>query len=77
MFANAELRWESTRLTVAYDTSIETIENLKAEISSYINTNSREWLVFLKYRQNGVSECYLSCYFNRAYVLVLLDLLIL
>jgi hypothetical protein len=43
---NAEHRWESTTLTVAYDTSMETIENLKSKINTYINTNSREWSGF-------------------------------
>ena len=43
---NAERRWESTTLTVAYDTSMETIEDLKSKISIYINTNSREWSGF-------------------------------
>jgi hypothetical protein len=43
---NAEPRWESTTLTVAYDTPMETIENLKNKISTYITTNSREWSGF-------------------------------
>ena len=44
--ANTKHRWESTTLTVAYDTSMETIESLKNKISTYVNTNSREWSGF-------------------------------
>ena len=44
--ANAEHRWESTTLTVGYDTSMEAIENLKIKINTYVNTNSREWSGF-------------------------------
>ena len=44
--ANAKHRWESTTLTVAYDTSMEAIEHLKSKISAYVNTNSREWSGF-------------------------------
>ena len=44
--ANAEHRWESTTLTVAYDTSMEVIESLKIKINTYISTNSREWSGF-------------------------------
>ena len=39
-------RWESTTLTVAYDTSMEVIERLKSEINTYVNNNSREWSGF-------------------------------
>lgn len=44
--ANAEHRWETTTLTVAYDTSMEVIESLKSKINTYIGTNSREWSGF-------------------------------
>jgi hypothetical protein len=44
--ANAEHRWETTTLTVAYDTSMEVIERLKSKINAYISTNSREWSGF-------------------------------
>ena len=43
---NAKHRWESTTLTVAYDTPMEVIEELKGKISTYVNTNSREWSGF-------------------------------
>jgi hypothetical protein len=44
--ANAEHRWETTTLTVAYDTSMEVIESLKSKINAYISTNGREWSGF-------------------------------
>lgn len=44
--ANAEHRWETTTLTVAYDTSMEVIESLKSKINTYVSTNSREWSGF-------------------------------
>ena len=43
---NVEHRWETTTLTVAYDTSMEVIESLKIKINTYINNNSREWSGF-------------------------------
>ncbi|KAF7782435.1 hypothetical protein Agabi119p4_1811 [Agaricus bisporus var. burnettii] len=39
--------WESTMLTVAYDTPIETFEELRSKIESFINTNSRDWSGFM------------------------------
>ena len=44
--ANAEHRWETTTLTVAYDTSMEVVESLKSKINTYISSNSREWSGF-------------------------------
>lgn len=44
--ANAGHRWESTTLTVAYETSMEAIESLKVKINTYVSTNSREWSGF-------------------------------
>jgi hypothetical protein len=44
--ANVEHRWESTTLTVAYDTSMEVIESLKVKINIYVSSNSREWSGF-------------------------------
>ena len=41
-----EHRWESTTLTVAYDTSMEAIENLKSKINIYVNANNRDWSGF-------------------------------
>jgi len=38
--------WETTTLTVAYDTSMEVIESLKNKINTYVSTNSREWSGF-------------------------------
>ncbi|KAF6760057.1 Mechanosensitive ion channel-domain-containing protein [Ephemerocybe angulata] len=38
--------WESTTLTVSYNTSIELIEQLKGKISDYISANNREWSGF-------------------------------
>jgi hypothetical protein len=43
---NVEHRWETTTLTVAYDTSMEVIESLKSKINTYVSTNSREWSGF-------------------------------
>lgn len=34
-------------LTVAYDTPIETFEELRSKIESFINTNSRDWSGFM------------------------------
>ena len=36
-------RWESTTITVSYDTPMGVIEAIKAKVNSYIITNSREW----------------------------------
>ncbi|KAF8160952.1 Mechanosensitive ion channel-domain-containing protein [Crassisporium funariophilum] len=38
--------WETTKLMVSYNTSMEVIEQLRSKISSYINSNSREWSGF-------------------------------
>lgn len=35
--------WESTTVTVAYDTSLDVIEQLRMRLQAYVNTNSREW----------------------------------
>ncbi|KAF9559870.1 hypothetical protein CPC08DRAFT_818554 [Agrocybe pediades] len=35
--------WETTQLTVSYDTPMEVIEQLKSKIVAYINANNREW----------------------------------
>ncbi|KAF8995427.1 Mechanosensitive ion channel-domain-containing protein [Cyathus striatus] len=38
--------WETTTLSVSYDTPVEVIEQLKAKISAYVQANSREWSGF-------------------------------
>ncbi|KAF9445920.1 hypothetical protein P691DRAFT_709572 [Macrolepiota fuliginosa MF-IS2] len=38
--------WESTKLTVSYNTPIEVIEQLRSKINAYITANSREWSGF-------------------------------
>ncbi|KXN90176.1 hypothetical protein AN958_04666 [Leucoagaricus sp. SymC.cos] len=38
--------WESTTLTVSYNTPIEVIEQLRLKIGSYIAANNREWSDF-------------------------------
>ncbi|KIL65517.1 hypothetical protein M378DRAFT_161839 [Amanita muscaria Koide BX008] len=35
--------WESTTLTVSYNTPMEVIEQMKQRINSYVSANSREW----------------------------------
>ncbi|KAF8325924.1 Mechanosensitive ion channel-domain-containing protein [Amanita rubescens] len=35
--------WESTTVTVSYDTPMDVIEAIKARVNSYIAANSREW----------------------------------
>lgn len=35
--------WESTTVTVAYDTPLEVIEQLRTRLQAYVNANSREW----------------------------------
>ncbi|KAI0051855.1 hypothetical protein FA95DRAFT_1620196 [Auriscalpium vulgare] len=35
--------WETTNLTVAYDTPLEVIEQLKSRLNSYVADHSREW----------------------------------
>ncbi|PIL25025.1 hypothetical protein GSI_12913 [Ganoderma sinense ZZ0214-1] len=35
--------WESTKVTVAYDTPLEVIEQLRTRLQAYVNTNNREW----------------------------------
>ncbi|GLB35076.1 putative mechanosensitive ion channel [Lyophyllum shimeji] len=35
--------WETTKLTIAYNTPLEVIEQLKSRINAYVNANSREW----------------------------------
>ncbi|KZT39366.1 hypothetical protein SISSUDRAFT_1045668 [Sistotremastrum suecicum HHB10207 ss-3] len=35
--------WETTNLTVAYDTPLEAIEQLKSRLQSYVASNNREW----------------------------------
>ncbi|KAG5340337.1 hypothetical protein C0989_002148 [Termitomyces sp. Mn162] len=35
--------WESTKLTISYNTPLETIEQIKTRINAYVNTNNREW----------------------------------
>lgn len=37
------IRWESTNLTVAYDTPLEAIEMLRSKLQSYVQQNNREW----------------------------------
>lgn len=36
-------RWESTTITVSYDTPMDVIEAVKVKVNNYITTNSREW----------------------------------
>ncbi|TFK25518.1 hypothetical protein FA15DRAFT_686963 [Coprinopsis marcescibilis] len=38
--------WETTNLMVSYSTPIETIEQLRVKIGTYIDSNSREWSGF-------------------------------
>ncbi|KAF8078076.1 Mechanosensitive ion channel-domain-containing protein [Lyophyllum atratum] len=35
--------WETTKLTVSYNTPLETIEQIKLRINSYVTANNREW----------------------------------
>ncbi|KAH0839914.1 Mechanosensitive ion channel-domain-containing protein [Lanmaoa asiatica] len=35
--------WESTTITISYNTSLEIVEQLKLRIQAYVVTNSREW----------------------------------
>ncbi|KAL7280810.1 hypothetical protein ACG7TL_005754 [Trametes sanguinea] len=35
--------WETTTLMVAYDTPLETIEQLRLRLQAYVNANNREW----------------------------------
>ncbi|KAF8673852.1 hypothetical protein AX14_005320 [Amanita brunnescens Koide BX004] len=35
--------WESTTITVSYDTPMDVIEAVKVKVNNYITTNSREW----------------------------------
>ena len=36
-------RWESTTLTISYETPLGVIEQLKTRLQSYVNENNREW----------------------------------
>lgn len=36
-------RWETTNITVAYDTPLEVIETLQSRLRSYVQQNNREW----------------------------------
>lgn len=36
-------RWETTNLTVAYNTPLEVIEQLKSRLRQYMADNNREW----------------------------------
>ncbi|KAG6903175.1 hypothetical protein C0995_002718 [Termitomyces sp. Mi166 len=35
--------WESTKLTISYNTPLETIEQIKTRINAYVTANNREW----------------------------------
>jgi len=35
--------WESTTITISYNTSLEIVEQLKQRIQTYVVANSREW----------------------------------
>ena len=37
------VRWETTNLAIAYDTSLSVVEQLRSRISHYMVENSREW----------------------------------
>jgi hypothetical protein len=37
-------RWETTNLTISYNTPLETIEDLNSRLQQYINENNREWM---------------------------------
>lgn len=36
-------RWESTTITISYNTSLEIVEQLKQRIQAYVVANGREW----------------------------------
>lgn len=36
-------RWESTTITISYNTSLEIVEQLKQRIQAYVAANNREW----------------------------------
>lgn len=36
-------RWETTNITVSYDTPLEVIEMLHSRLKAYVQQNSREW----------------------------------
>ncbi|KAJ7760396.1 Mechanosensitive ion channel-domain-containing protein [Mycena metata] len=36
-------RWETTNLTVSYDTPLEVLEELRVRINAYVAANNREW----------------------------------
>ena len=36
-------RWESTTITISYNTSLEIVEQLKQRIQAYVVANNREW----------------------------------
>ncbi|TFK44543.1 Mechanosensitive ion channel-domain-containing protein [Crucibulum laeve] len=38
--------WETTNLTISYDTPVEVIEQLRIKIQAYVNANNREWSGF-------------------------------
>lgn len=37
------VRWETTNLTISYDTPLSIVEQLRSRISQYISENNREW----------------------------------
>ena len=36
-------RWETTTLTISYNTPLGVIEQLKTRLQAYVNDNNREW----------------------------------
>lgn len=38
-----DCRWESTNLTISYNTSLELVEQLKAKLNQYVTEHNREW----------------------------------
>ncbi|KAG9317446.1 hypothetical protein JVU11DRAFT_1646 [Chiua virens] len=36
-------RWESTTVTISYNTSLEIVEQLRQRVHNFVNTNHREW----------------------------------
>ena len=38
-----DVRWETTNITVSYDTPLEVIETLQSRLRHYVQQNNREW----------------------------------
>lgn len=44
--ANVIERWETTNLTISYNTPLEIMEKLKSRLRQYTNENNRDWAGF-------------------------------